>query len=35
MINQAQKIDREPFVREKYFRHFSEKIFSAESDVEA
>jgi len=31
MIDQGQKIDCRAFVSEKYFRHFSEKSFSAES----
>ncbi len=31
MIDQAQKIDCRAFVSEKYFRHFPEKTFSAES----
>ena len=30
MINHGQKIDCRAFVSEKYFRHFSEKTFSAE-----
>ena len=30
-LNSAQKIDCSVFVSEKYFRHFSEKTFSAES----
>ena len=33
MINQAQKIDYSAFVSEKYFRHFSDKTFSAESII--
>ncbi len=33
MINQAQKIDRRASVSEKYFRHFTEKTFSAESNI--
>ena len=31
MIDEAQKIDCGAFVSEKYFRHLSEKTFSAES----
>jgi len=33
MINHGQKIDCRAFVSEQYFRHFSEKTFSAESIV--
>ena len=33
MINQAQKIDYSAFVSEKYFRHFSDQTFSAESII--
>ena len=32
MINHGQKIDCRAFVSEKYFRHFSENTFSAESE---